>query len=94
MYTALTCPAVSAAAQSDGLHVRFNCLPDSEKPRWFVAMVVAPGWEHAQVPVGSDVVTARRPRAGGPRAGRARTAHPERRTPVVQVFRSVSRWFQ
>jgi hypothetical protein len=59
-----------------------------------VAMVVAPGWEHAQVPVGSDVVTARRPRAGGPRAGRARTAHPERRTPVVQVFRSVSRWFQ
>jgi len=46
MYTALTCAAVTAAAISDGLHHRFNCFPDSEKPRWLVAMVVAPGYDY------------------------------------------------
>jgi hypothetical protein len=46
MYTALTCPAVTAAAISDGLHHRYNCFPDSEKPRWLVAMVVAPGYDY------------------------------------------------
>lgn len=46
MYTALTCPAVTAAAISDGLHHRFDCFPDSEKPRWLVAMVVAPGYDY------------------------------------------------
>jgi hypothetical protein len=46
MYTALTCPAVTTAAISDGLHHRFNCFPDSEKPRWLVAMVVAPGYDY------------------------------------------------
>jgi hypothetical protein len=46
MYTALTCQAVSAAAISDGLHHRFDCFPDTEKPRWLVAMVVAPGYDY------------------------------------------------
>lgn len=45
-YTALTCPAVTTAALSDGLHHRFNCFPDTEKPRWFVALVVAPGFDY------------------------------------------------
>ena len=43
MYTAITCPAVTTASLSDGLHRRFDCFPDSEKPRYLVAMVVAPG---------------------------------------------------
>jgi hypothetical protein len=43
IYTAITCPAVSKAALSDGLHQRFVCFPDSEKPRYLVALVVAPG---------------------------------------------------
>jgi hypothetical protein len=46
MYTALTCPAVTAAALSDGLHHRFDCFPDTEKPRWLVALVVAPGYDY------------------------------------------------
>src|SRR3954447_2142597 len=43
MYTAITCPEVTRAALCDGLHRRFNCFPDSEKPRYLVALVVAPG---------------------------------------------------
>ena len=43
IYTAITCPAVSLASLSDGLHRRFVCFPDSEKPRYLVALVVAPG---------------------------------------------------
>jgi hypothetical protein len=43
MYTALTCPEVTAATLSDGAHHRFDCFPDSEAPRWFMALVVAPG---------------------------------------------------
>jgi len=46
IYTALTCPAVTAAAISDGLHHRFDCFPDSEKPRWLVALVVGPGYDY------------------------------------------------
>jgi hypothetical protein len=46
MYTSLLCPAVAPAAMSDGLHHRFDCLPDSEKPRWLVALVVAPGRDY------------------------------------------------
>jgi hypothetical protein len=46
IYTALSCAAVTAAALSDGLHHRFDCFPDSEKPRWLVAMVVAPGYDY------------------------------------------------
>jgi hypothetical protein len=43
MYTAITCPEVTRAALCDGLHRRFDCFPDSEKPRYLVALVVAPG---------------------------------------------------
>lgn len=46
MYTALTCPAVTQAALCDGLHRRFTCFPDSEKPRYLVALVVAPGADY------------------------------------------------
>ena len=45
-YTALTCPEVSRAALSDGCHRRFDCFPDAEKPRWLMAMVVAPGYDY------------------------------------------------
>jgi hypothetical protein len=43
IYTAITCPAVSQAALRDGLNRRYVCFPDSEKPRYLVALVVAPG---------------------------------------------------
>lgn len=42
-YAAITCPEVTRAALCDGLHRRYNCFPDAEKPRYLVAMVVAPG---------------------------------------------------
>ena len=44
--TTMACPNVVAAALSDGLHHRFDCFPDSEKPRWLMAMVVAPGYDY------------------------------------------------
>jgi hypothetical protein len=43
MYTAITCAEVTRAALCDGLHRRYVCFPDSEKPRYLVALVVAPG---------------------------------------------------
>jgi hypothetical protein len=43
MYTAITCPEMTRASLCDGLHHRFDCFPDSEKPRYLVALVVAPG---------------------------------------------------
>jgi hypothetical protein len=42
----MDCASVTSAAVSDGNHRRFNCLPDSEKPRYFIAMVVAPGVDY------------------------------------------------
>lgn len=45
-YTALTCPEVTRAALADGCHRRFDCFPDSEKPRRLVALVVAPGYDY------------------------------------------------
>ncbi|GET36543.1 hypothetical protein [Microseira wollei] len=42
----MNCAAVTAAALSDGAHKRFDCVPDSEKPRYLVAMVVAPGVDY------------------------------------------------
>jgi hypothetical protein len=42
MYTAVNCTEVTRAALCDGLHHRFNCFPDSEKPRYLVALVIAP----------------------------------------------------
>lgn len=44
--TVMACADVTAAALSDGLHHRFDCFPDSEKPRWLMAMVVAPGYDY------------------------------------------------
>jgi hypothetical protein len=44
--TALNCADVTRAALSDGLHRRFDCFPDTEKARWLVALVVAPGWDY------------------------------------------------
>ncbi len=46
IYTSLTCASVSQAALSDRLHRRYDCLPDSEKPRWLVALVIAPGYDY------------------------------------------------
>jgi hypothetical protein len=43
MYAAITCAEVTRAALCDGLHHRFHCFPDTEKPRYLVALVVAPG---------------------------------------------------
>ena len=42
-YTAYTPQNVSAAAKSDGAHDVDVCFPDSEKPRWLVALVIWPG---------------------------------------------------
>jgi hypothetical protein len=44
--TTMACLNVTAGALSDGLHHRYNCFPDSEKPRWLMAMVVAPGYDY------------------------------------------------
>jgi hypothetical protein len=44
--TTMACSNVTAAALSDGLHHRYDCFPDSEKPRWLMALVVAPGWDY------------------------------------------------
>jgi hypothetical protein len=46
MYTALTCPEVTKAALADGCHRRFDCFPDTEKPRWLMALVVGPGYDY------------------------------------------------
>ena len=43
MYTAITCAEVTRAALCDGMHRRFDCFPDTERPRYLVALVVAPG---------------------------------------------------
>jgi hypothetical protein len=46
IYGALSCPEVTAAALRDGCHVRYNCFPDSENPRYLVALVMAPGYDY------------------------------------------------
>ncbi|MDP8982793.1 MAG: hypothetical protein M3O35_19630 [Acidobacteriota bacterium] len=46
VWSALTCPAVTTAALSDGLHHRYTCFPDSQKPRWLMALVMAPGMDY------------------------------------------------
>jgi hypothetical protein len=46
MYTALSCPEVIRAALCDGMHRRYDCFPDSERPRYLVALVVAPGYDY------------------------------------------------
>jgi hypothetical protein len=44
--TVMACANVTTGALSDGLHHRYNCFPDSEKPRWLMALVVAPGYDY------------------------------------------------
>jgi hypothetical protein len=44
--TVMACSDVTSAALSDGLHHRFDCFPDSEKPRWLMALVVAPNYDY------------------------------------------------
>jgi hypothetical protein len=41
-YNAITCAEVGRGAICDGMHHRFDCFPDSEKPRYLVALVVTP----------------------------------------------------
>lgn len=42
----MDCASVRAAALSDGAHKRYDCLPESEKPRYLIALVVAPGVDY------------------------------------------------
>lgn len=42
VWTAITCAEVTRAALCDGMHRRFDCFPEAEKPRPLVALVVAP----------------------------------------------------
>jgi hypothetical protein len=44
--TVMACPDVTNGALSDGCHRRFDCFPDSERPRWLMALVVAPGYDY------------------------------------------------
>ncbi len=43
MYTALTCNEVVRGVICDGMHRRFGCFPESEKPRYLMALTLAPG---------------------------------------------------
>ena len=45
-YSALSCPSVTNAAFADGCHRRFDCFPDSESPRYVIALVMAPGVDY------------------------------------------------
>jgi hypothetical protein len=42
----LFCEGVTAGALSDGAHHRFNCFPESEKPRYLIALVIRPGRDY------------------------------------------------
>jgi hypothetical protein len=43
IYTQITCAAMTQASLCDGMHHRFDCFPENEKPRYLVALVVIPG---------------------------------------------------
>jgi hypothetical protein len=43
MYSALTCAQVGPAAVRDGARAHPNCAPATEAPRWYMALVIAPG---------------------------------------------------
>jgi|SRR5215211_7827527 len=45
-YRQLTCAEVARGAVCDGARARFNCVPDQERPRWFMALVVAPNFDY------------------------------------------------
>lgn len=42
----MQCANVSQAARDDGAHNRYDCFPDSEKPRPLMALVVDPDWDY------------------------------------------------
>ncbi|MEB3180334.1 MAG: hypothetical protein VKL59_15055 [Nostocaceae cyanobacterium] len=42
----MDCPSVMRGALSDGAHKFGDCLPDSENPRWLMALVVWPGVDY------------------------------------------------
>ncbi len=42
----MQCGEVSQAALHDGAHRRYDCFPDTERPRWVMALVVGPGWDY------------------------------------------------
>jgi hypothetical protein len=42
----ITCGNVRDAALSDGAHLRYDCFPASERPRWLMALVIWPGWDY------------------------------------------------
>lgn len=43
MYSAINCAQVGPAAVRDGARQSPNCAPSSEAPRWYMALVIAPG---------------------------------------------------
>jgi hypothetical protein len=43
VWKSITAAEVTRAALCDGMHRRYDCFPDSEKPRNLVALVIAPG---------------------------------------------------
>ncbi|MBM2618549.1 hypothetical protein JIG36_23620 [Actinoplanes sp. LDG1-06] len=43
VWKAITAAEVTRAALCDGMHRRYDCFPDTEKPRNLVALVIAPG---------------------------------------------------
>ncbi|MEU7581672.1 hypothetical protein AB0B50_29190 [Streptomyces sp. NPDC041068] len=43
MYKSITSAEMTRASLCDGMHHRFDCFPDAEKPRYLVALVIAPG---------------------------------------------------
>jgi hypothetical protein len=42
----MECSAVRNAALSDGAHLRYHCFPNSERPRWLMALVIWPDWDY------------------------------------------------
>ena len=46
MYRAINCAEVTRAALCDRLHRRYDCFPDSERPRYLVCLWMAPGYDY------------------------------------------------
>ena len=44
MYAQINCAEVGGGAVRDG--ATFSCAPDSQKPRWYMALVIAPGFDY------------------------------------------------
>ncbi len=43
IYKVLNCAELTRASLCDGLHRRYDCFPESERPRYLVALVIWPG---------------------------------------------------